>query len=81
MLHITLGAGLIPDIVREVGRQVVDDVETHLQTGRLCSVLFVSHSFCCALLLCVSVIVSSVVMAFGLCVSLGLDEFAGKVDS
>ena len=68
MSHITLGAGLNPDIVREVGRQVADHVEIHLQTGRLCSVLFVSHSFCCVLLQYVLAIVSWVVIVFGVCV-------------
>ena len=42
-----LGTGLSPDVVREVGRQVADHVETHLQTGGLFGVLSVARCLCC----------------------------------
>ena len=40
-----LGTGLSPDVVREVGRQVADHVESHLQTGGLFGVLSVARCF------------------------------------
>ena len=46
MAHI-LGTGLSPDVVREVGRQVADHVESHLQTGGLFGVLSVARCLCC----------------------------------